>query len=198
MPRKSLRCRAAGLLCAGLAQAETGPVAVIETGAARVSISLERLNSYLQRHPGTSPSAGLEQLIEFELLAARANQAGLSKNDAVETAVATAMVLHYLNDFFEPLWTEETIPDELIRRSYKNNRRVFNHPELRQGVHVIVTQEGKFPEDENLAATALRIAQRVEQTYRENPPGVRASSSEWRVQWRIGPVTRDSKWNIRA
>lgn len=174
MPRRvALLCLMA-LISGPPAWAEERPVAEIQVDGARVAITLERLNRYLAANQGTAPRVGLKQLIEFELLAIRADKAGARAHDSVQIARDKAMVLHYLNDFFEPLWTEQTIPNELIQRSYDNNRRIFNHPELREGVHVIVTQGGKFPEESELAAQALSIARKIEQAYRVRRPKTQA------------------------
>ncbi len=145
-------------------------VAVIEAGTDRVEISLERLNLYLKENPSLAPKIALNQIIEFELIAAQAREAGLQNSPSVEIATAKTMVGLYLKQAFEPLWSKENIPDELLRTSYTRNRRIFNHPELRKAVHVIVTKESKFPEDPALAEAAKTIADRVFAHYSASPP----------------------------
>ena len=149
-------------------------VAVVETEAQTIRISLERLNAYLADHSQLTASLALEELIEFELLAAGAEKSALHLSEETSIASAKTMVALYLKEHFEPLWTRETIPEEMLQSSYRRNRGIFNHPELRKAVHVVVTQKSKFPEDPKIAAEAKRIADRVSAEFSARPPTTQA------------------------
>ncbi len=154
------------LLMAATAHADE-VVARVQTDSGVHEISRLQLEAYLEQNPGMTAAEGAEHLVEFELLYAAADRSGLASHEDVAHARRQALVQRYLIDYFEPLWSEQKVPNRLVRVSYDRNRRMFRHPELRTAVHVVITQEGRFPDDE---ASAQAIAQEVAQHVRNDGP----------------------------
>lgn len=165
------------LLVAGAALAR--PVATVDGPRGRFTIEAERLAAYLAEHPDRSPRAALADLIDFELLAAEARAAGLADHADVRAAGDRAAATAWLRGEFEPAWTAEALPEETVRRSYEQNRRFFDHPELRKGDHILVTgPDTKRPEGP-LDDTARAFAERIRAALLADPPG---SPAEFRQQ----------------
>lgn len=157
--------------------AAAAPVATVEGPRGTFTIDEVRLRAYLAAHPERSPRQGLQDLIDFELLAAEAAAAGMAADPAVAAAGDRAAVAAWLAGDFEPRWRAETLPDEMVRRSYEQNRGFFDHPQLRTGDHILVTTpDSKRPEDA-LDEAALALAERIAADLVADPP---ASGPEFR------------------
>lgn len=162
----------AGLLVLGLcASAAAEPVATVRGPHGAFEIDADRLRAYLAEHPERSPRAALDDLIAFELLAAEARAAGLADDPAVQAAVDRAAATAWLRRDFEARWTPEKLPEALVRQSYQKNRRFFDHPQLRVGEHILVTDpDSKRPTGE-ADAVARALAERIRQGLLADPPG---------------------------
>lgn len=172
------------LLLGAPAAADDAVVARVQGPHGAFSIGLDRLEAYLAAHPGKTARAGLQDLVDFELLAAEAaaaqaaaaqvagtQVAGTQVADAqVQTAADQAMVARWLKQVFEPAWTPQTLPEEMVRQSYDSNRSFFDHPELRVGAHILVTTpEDTRPTGEQDAA-ARALAERIARDLQASPP----------------------------
>ncbi|MCA9546838.1 MAG: peptidyl-prolyl cis-trans isomerase, partial [Myxococcales bacterium] len=97
----------------------------------------------------------------------------------VREAVASAAVRVFLAREFADTWTPETMPPELVARSYEKNRAFFKHPELRDGVHVLVAggtaDKAQRPKDEAKDAVARDIAGRFHADVMADPPADRTA-----------------------
>lgn len=147
-------------------------VARAEGARGTVTITAERLRRFAAAHPGRSPRALSQELLEFELLAAEAEARGFEKDAGVRESVAAALVHRYLALVFEAEWRHETIPKDLLRQSYENNKRIFVHPALRGGIHVVVTgpEKPEIPKDSPKGPEALRIATSIAADLQADPP----------------------------
>lgn len=155
------------VLAGGSAAAES-VVARVEGPRGAFVITEARLAAYLGAHPGKSAREGVADLVDFELLAAEAAAAAEVAGVAdrrVEAAADRALAALWLSRVFEPQWTAETLPAEMVRQSYEANRGFFDHPELRVADHILVTTaEAKRPTGALDAAAevfAARIAREV-------------------------------------
>jgi hypothetical protein len=171
-------------LWAGLAAAEPRVVARVAGPRGEFVIDAGRLDAYLAAHPGKEARAGLQDLIDFELLAAEAAAAGVGEAGAgatgtvdrrVEAAADRVLVALWLDRIFAPQWTAEAMPEALVRQSYEANRGFFDHPELRVADHILVTTpEAKRPVGE-LDATARAFAERIHREVTAAAPVDRAA-----------------------
>ncbi len=138
---------------------------------APITITAERLRAYAVGREGEDPRALVQDLIDFELLAGAAARAGYADDPVVQEATRPAMVLRYLALDFEPTWVAETLPEELVRRSYDRNKGFFVRPPLRRADHIIVNEgRGQRPASAALDAAAAALAQRIHQDLKANPP----------------------------
>lgn len=167
--------RAAQLLVAALlalapAMASADPVATVEGPRGTFTIESERLQRYLAEHPDRSPRQALADLIDFELLAAEAEAAGLAAHPDVAAAVDRAAAAAWLRGDFEAKWTAEHLPEDTVRRSYAQNRGFFDHPELREGAHILVTTaEAQRPAGDQ-DEVARQLAEQIHAALVADPP----------------------------
>ncbi len=139
----------------------------------QITITAERLRRYADSHPDRSPRELAGELLEFELLAAEAAARDFETDAEVRETVAEALVRRYLDLVFEVEWRAETVPEEFARRSYKDNLGHFVYPELRSGVHVLLTtptEKMKLPKDSPLGPDAKRIAAEIAADLKADPP----------------------------
>lgn len=138
---------------------------------APIAITAERLRAYAAGREGEDPRKLVQDLIDFELLAAAAARAGYADDQGVKEATRPALVLRYLVEAFEPTWVAETLPEELVRRSYERNKSFFVRPPLRRADHIIVNEgRGQRPESAALDAAAAAVAERIHQDLQARPP----------------------------
>lgn len=128
-----------------------------------VTITAGRLRAYVASRPDdTRPArALLQDLIDWELLAARARAVGIDRDREARQEWAPVMVARYLRDSFEPSITRDTIPDQYLRDAYRQTLRHFQRPELRAADHILVTVGGKRPEDPASDEQARALAERI-------------------------------------
>jgi hypothetical protein len=82
-------------------------------------------------HFGLSPRAALDQLIEFQLLATRAQARGFADGALARApAVQRAMVDRLLGQEFEPTVAKDKIPDAELRQMYAKLEHAFVHDRL--------------------------------------------------------------------
>lgn len=80
---------------------------------------------------GVAPRAALESLIAFNLLAARAEAVALKTGPAqVDPDQRRLLVERFLEEEFEPLIRPENLPDDELKKIYKQNEFRFVHPRL--------------------------------------------------------------------
>lgn len=156
------------VLWGGAAAAAPAVVARVEGPRGAFVITGDRLAAYLEANPGKSAREGLADLVDFELLAAEAAAEAAAAgvvDPRVAAAADRALAALWLTRVFEPQWTAETLPAEMVRQSYEANRPFFDHPELRVADHILVTTaEAKRPAgalDEAARVFAARIAREV-------------------------------------
>lgn len=167
------------MLWAGFAAAAPRVVARVAGPQGEFVIEADRLDAYLAAHPGKEARAGLQDLIDFELLAAEATAAGEIGAGVVDRRVEAAadrvLVALWLDRIFAPQWTAEALPEALVRQSYEANRAFFDHPELRVADHILVTTpEAKRPTGE-LEAIARAFAERIHREITAAAPADRAA-----------------------
>ncbi len=138
----------------------------------QVTITADRLRRYAEARPDRSPRALATELLELELLAAEAVAKGLDTGEDIDEAAREALVSRYLALFFEVEWRHETIPEPLLRKSYLRNKGVFNRPELRNAIHVVVLgpKATKIPLDSPLGPVAKAFAEKIAAEFTANPP----------------------------
>ncbi len=138
---------------------------------APITITAERLRAYAVGREDEDPRKLVQDLIDFELLAAAADRAGYADDPAVKEATRPALVLRYLAGDFEPTWVADTLPDDLVRQSYDRNKAFFVRPPLRRADHILVNEgRGQRPASTALAAAAAAVAERIYQDLQANPP----------------------------
>ena len=143
-------------------------------GDTQIAITAARLRAYAQQHPDRSPRALAEELIEFELLAAEAKRQGLADAADVRDAAQRVMVARMLIVEFEPTWSAETLPDNLVAESYQRNITRFVRPELRIGDHLLAsTAESKRPTDPAEDAAARALIETIRADLQARPPADR-------------------------
>jgi peptidyl-prolyl cis-trans isomerase C len=146
-------------------------VARVQTARGEVTITAGRLRAYAQGHEGTDPRRLVQDLVDFELLAAQAEARGLADDPQVREEARPVLIRHYLHRTFESLFTPATVPVELLRQSYERNRFYFTHTEGRAGDHILVTTaDSKRPKDEALDAQARALAERIHDDLVAHPP----------------------------
>ncbi len=147
-----------------------GPLAPIQITAGRV-------RAYAAGREGRAPQALVQDLIDFELLAQQAQVAGLATAPEAVDAERSALVRVYLGKTFAHTWRAETVPDALVRQSYEKNRSFFTHPELRDGVHILVAHKAgdspKRPAAPELDAVARDLAGQIHADLVASPPADR-------------------------
>ncbi|MGC6416943.1 MAG: peptidylprolyl isomerase [Bradymonadia bacterium] len=151
------------------AQESAEYLAQVELDGQRVAITKARLLNYAASQPEKPLAELLNDLIEFELLAIKASQSGLAEERFVIRAQNEAMVARYLKGEFEPQWTSEKIPKKYLEASFEQNRSVFNHPELREASHIIVTIDGERPKDPSKDAKASALMDKIHSDMKANP-----------------------------
>lgn len=147
-------------------------VATVGAGAGAVEITAGRLLAYARQRPERPLEAALQDLIDFELLAAKAQKLALPADDTRQLQVHQAMVRSYLHHDFEPTVRDDRLPMADVERAYELNRSFFVHPPLRHAVHLLVSgPDAKRPADAALDAQAQTLAQRLRQELiAANPP----------------------------
>lgn len=163
----------AGVMLACLllpAAAGAEPVATVRGPHGTFSIDADRLQTYLAEHPERTRRQGLQDLIDFELLAAEARAAGLAAHPDVAAAGDRAMAAAWLRGTFEPTWTAERLPEAMVRESYEKNRAFFDHPQLRRGAHILVTGPGDKRPEGALDDAARALAEQIRTALLADPP----------------------------
>jgi hypothetical protein len=136
-------------------------VARAQKGQWAVEITAGRLRAYAEAHPDRSPRVLAHELLEFELLAAEADRRGLADDAAVRRAVNEVMVQRLLITDFEPTWTAESLPVDMVRESYRKNRGFFVRPEIRDGDHLLATLDDKRPTDPEVDAGCRALLEKI-------------------------------------
>lgn len=172
--------------------AHAEPVARVEGPRGAFEISAERLAAYRADHPERSAREALDDLIEFELLAAEAAAAGVD-GPAVDMAGDRAMVARWLRAAFEPAHTAESIPEDLLRQSYQQNKRFFDHPPLRVADHVVITTADGTRPTGALDETARRFAEQIHTALVEAAPADREA-----FRAAAGPLTAEPPEGLLA
>jgi len=144
-------------------------VASVQSSLGIIEISESRLLDYAERHPTVELKQLLSDLIEFELLVQKAQGAGLGTDEVVTVARDRIMVRKYLEADFEPLWTADKIPRSYLESSYTRNKNVFNHPELREASHIVITNNGKRPTDAEVDQSCAVLAAEIHQDFSDEP-----------------------------
>jgi len=109
---------------------------------------------------GQTPEATLQKLIDFELLAAEARRRGYHRSWQTRGTVRQAMVHRYLKQQFEVNNGPEAMPEQVVKASYRKNKRVFVRPELRKVAHILVFARAKRV-DEATRRQAHQVAERI-------------------------------------
>ncbi len=103
------------------------PVVATVAGA---EIRLSRLQRQLDLAPeGTDPAAVLDRMIEFELLAREAFEAGKYTEEVVGQKVREAMVRAWIEDHFEHTISPKDVPRAFLERGYEFMLGKFDHYE---------------------------------------------------------------------
>lgn len=135
-----------------------------------IVVTAARLHAFVAARPGTSVETALQDLVDFELLAAEAAVGNIALDREVGHARAQAMVTRYLIDVFEAQWSAEALPLDEVRQAYERVKRNFVHPELRDANHILVSVKQKRPEDEALDGRAQALSQKIHDAIAADPP----------------------------
>ncbi|MBV71522.1 MAG: hypothetical protein CMH52_09230 [Myxococcales bacterium] len=103
------------------------------------------------------------------MLALGARKAGLENDEQVIMIRDQMMVRQYLKADFEPLWTADTVPRSYLESSYAKNKNVFNHPELREASHIVITKGGKRPTEADIDQSCAALATEIYKDLTDKP-----------------------------
>lgn len=117
---------------------------------------------------GLSPEEVVERLIDFELLAAEARRRGLARGREARMAVRKSMVQRFLEEEFEATHRPEDLSDEMLRKSYESNIRVFVRDRGVKVSHILVMAMEK-DSTRSERAEAERIARLIYREARKAP-----------------------------
>lgn len=149
-----------------------------------IVITAGRLRAYAEGREHLPPRRLIQDLVDFELLAAEAERRfGDDPGPEVREAVAEVLVQRYLAEDYEKSVTPAAIPHKHVQQAYDKNRSHFVHPELRNADHIVVTLDGKRPEDEALDAKARSIAERLHAELVARPPADEADFAARAAQY---------------
>lgn len=119
------------------------------------------------RRSGKSARDALADLIDFELLAGRAQRA-TGADPEVEEARSRAAVQRMIELELEPKLTREAIPDPVLRGVYDKARSVFVHPRLVEVALLSVYTGARMKDEPRAQARATALA--LESYLRGHPP----------------------------
>jgi peptidyl-prolyl cis-trans isomerase C len=146
-------------------------VASVRTARGEVQITAARLRAYAAGREDQPPRRLLQDLVDFELLAAEAEARGLADDPLVREETRPVLVRRYLRRAFEEQAKGADIPRELLRQSYERNRFFFQREAGRSGDHIIVTsKESKRPADPALDEKARDLSARIAADLAAAPP----------------------------
>ncbi len=143
------------------AAAEDAVVARVQGPRGPIVITAARLRVFVAARPDVAVETALQDLVDFELLAAEARAKGLAEGHEVKHARAQAMVTRYLVEVFESRWSPDNLPPEEVKAAYERVKRAFVHPELRDANHILVSENLKRPADPAQDARAKALAQKI-------------------------------------
>jgi parvulin-like peptidyl-prolyl isomerase len=146
-------------------------VARVQTAQGEVQITAARLRAYAAGHEDQEPRRLLQDLVDFELLAAEAQARGLADDPMVREETRPVLVRRYLRRDFEAHTTGADIPRDLLMQAYDQNRFFFQREVGRSGDHIIVTTSvGKRPADPALDEKAHALSLRIRDDLAAKPP----------------------------
>jgi len=102
-----------------------------------------------------TPRQALETLIDFEVLAHRAQKSSVEPSPEVFRRLRQALVGRYLEDVFESHTQPGDIPDEVLRRYYAQLKTVYDHE---RRVHVLLwhLEKTASPKEDAVRFQALK------------------------------------------
>lgn len=146
-------------------------VARVHTARGEVQITAARLRAYAAGREDEEPRRLLQDLVEFELLAAEAEARGLADDPLVREETRPVLVRRYLRAAFERETSGADIPREFLMQAYEQNRFFFRRGAGRSGDHIIVTTSaGKRPADATLDEQARALSARIQADLAARPP----------------------------
>ncbi len=115
-----------------------GDEVVARVGGAPVTRS--QLERQLQTYPDATVDEALEALIDTEVLAQAALQAGdaVAQSAPVARAWKQQLARAYLNDVFEREVTPESIPKEVVTQLYWRTRKDYDHADAWRMAHIAI------------------------------------------------------------
>ena len=113
----------------------------------------------------------LDQLIQLSLLQSEAKLQGLAQHPKALDERDRMAVKEYISRGFEQQYRLENLPQQYIDQSKRQNMGRFRHPELRQGVHILVkpTSEDRSLMDEQQAQALQSVVGRIQDDLQRNP-----------------------------
>jgi peptidyl-prolyl cis-trans isomerase C len=105
------------------------------------------------------PRAALAQLVRLELLAQEARRRGLAAHPEVRWVERQAVARLLVQRDFGETFTRASIPRQLVRRAYEQNKHRFVHPELVEVCHLLASVTPRAAPAEH--SRARRVAQRA-------------------------------------
>ncbi|MBM4319237.1 MAG: hypothetical protein FJ125_04575 [Deltaproteobacteria bacterium] len=134
-----------------------------------VAIPLSLVAAKLALEPATTtPRELLDRLLDQEVLAQEAVRQGLGQSTALRDAWKSAAVQRLLREEFEPISRTQDIPQEVLKQSYQQNHRYFNHGDLIAVSHLLVkVAEGA---DEASWQAGLELAQQLHHELLQSRP----------------------------
>jgi parvulin-like peptidyl-prolyl isomerase len=156
-----------------LAQGEKGKrrvVATVQKDNDLIEITATRLLAYAKTRPAVPLKQLIRELVEFEFLVREAEKVGLQDEPTVLLERDRVMVRRLLKKEFESEWRAESLPKKFVEMSYNQNKGTFNHPELRDAVHIVLTLGGKRSTDPDVDALSRQLAEKIYQDMSSNPP----------------------------
>jgi hypothetical protein len=179
-----LLCAGLGGSCHAVPRQPAVPPAEIVAVVDGVPISRAALLAEMRR-TGKDARGAMSDLIDFELLAARAASAGAADPE-VDQIRDRAAVQRMIERELEPRLTREAIPDSVLREVYERARSVFVHPRLVE-VALLSVYTGSRMKDQP-RAQARDTALALDAFLRGHPPATPdafeaiASEPAWKEQ----------------
>jgi len=145
----------------GTPAADDAVVARAQGPRGPIVITAARLRAFVAARPDVAVETALQDLVDFELLAAEARAKGFAGGHEVRHARSQAMVTRYLLEVFERRWSPESLSAEEVKAAYERVKRAFVHPELRDANHILVSENLKRPTEPAVEAQAKALAEKI-------------------------------------
>ncbi len=147
-------------------------VEILNQYGEKVEITEKELQRAHELAPQTqSIENTLEQVIQLSLLQAEAERQGLGQHPKALDERDRVAVKHFISVGFEQKYRLDNLPQQYVEQSKQRNIGHFRHPELRQGVHILVkpTSEDRSLMNEQQAQALQAVVKRIKDDLNNDP-----------------------------